>query len=63
MENNNFAAWMISGGLKADERNREHLRALKDSRSVSRSFVNRLTGAIAAVRPAASTADPDCCPA
>jgi hypothetical protein len=63
----NIAAWMISGGLKssdpAHDRNVEHLRALKASRSASPSIVSRLSAAIAAIRPGASPADPDCCPA
>jgi hypothetical protein len=67
MDNNNFAAWMISGGLKssdpAHDRNLEHIRALKASRSASRSFVSRLSAAIAAIRPASSPADAECCPA
>ncbi len=63
----NIAAWMISGGLRSsdpeDERNLEHLRALKASRSSSPSIVSRIATAIAAIRPAASHADPEFGPA
>jgi hypothetical protein len=67
MDNNNFAAWMISGGLKsgdpARDRNIEHVRALNASRSAAPSFVSRLSAAIAAIRPAATPAEPECGPA
>jgi hypothetical protein len=62
----NIAAWMIAGGLgaadPADERNLAHLRALRASRSRS-GIVSRLAAAVAALRPAAAPANPDCCPA
>lgn len=65
--NTNIAAWMIGAGLTAedptDDRNFAHLRALKASRSPSSSLVSRLAAAVAAIRPTAAPADPDCCPA
>jgi hypothetical protein len=62
----NFAAWMIRGGLNAtdvDGRNLAHVRALKDSGSPSSGIVSRLAAAVAAIRPAAAPAGPDCSPA
>ena len=65
--NTNIAAWMISGGLNATDtagaRNRDHLRALKESRSTSRGLVSRLAASIAAIRPAAAPVELACCPA
>jgi hypothetical protein len=62
----NFAAWMIGGGVNtadADVRNLTHIRALKASRSPSSGIVSRLAAAVAAIRPTATPADPDCSPA
>ena len=65
--NSNIAAWMISGGLKATDatrdRNDEHLRALKASRSTSHGIVGRISAAIAAIRPTSAPADVACCAA
>ena len=63
--NSNIAAWMISGGLKssdaASDRNLDHIRALKESRSTTPGFASRVVAAIAAIRPVAAPADPACC--
>ena len=65
--NMNVAAWMIAGGPNATdaarERNLVHLRALKASRPAPIGLVNRLTAAVAAIRPSATQVDPACCPA
>jgi hypothetical protein len=68
MDNNtNVAAWMIAGGRSstdpAQDRNLAHLRALKASKATSPGLVSRLTAAVAAIRPAATPAEPACCPA
>jgi hypothetical protein len=62
----NLAALIIAGwlnGTDIDRRNDAHVRALKASRSPSPGIVSRLTAAVAAIRPAAVPADPDCSPA
>jgi hypothetical protein len=62
----NFAAWIIAGIVNrtdVDERNLAHLRALKASRSPSPGIASRLAAAVAAIRPAAASADPDGSPA
>jgi hypothetical protein len=62
----NFAAWIIAGVVNRtdfDARNDTHVRALKASRSPSPGIVSRLAAAVAAIRPAAATADPDSFPA
>lgn len=64
--NTNIAAWMIAGGLNANaarDRNRDHLRALKASRSASPGLLGRLAASVAAIRPGTATAEPACCPA
>jgi hypothetical protein len=61
----NLAVWIIRGGMNAtdiDSRNLAHVRALKASRSPSPGLVSRLAAAVAAIRPAAVPADPDCSP-
>ena len=58
----NFAAWIIAGIVNrtdVDDRNLAHLRALKASRSPSPGIVSRLAAAVAAIRPAAVSAEPD----
>jgi hypothetical protein len=62
----NFAAWIIAGIVnrtEVDERNLAHLRALKASRSPSPGIASRLAAAVAAIRPAVASADPDGSPA
>lgn len=65
--NTNIAAWMIAGGPRstdpARDRNLAHLRALKASQATSPGLMSRLTAAVAAIRPAATPAEPACCPA
>jgi hypothetical protein len=62
----NSAAWIIAGIVNrtdVDDRNLAHLRALKASRSPSPGIVSRLAAAVAVIRPAAASADPDGSPA
>lgn len=64
----NVTAWMIAGGphlaTRADEREREQLRVLLESRRVAQaprpSLVARLRSF---ARPAAADTNPACCPA
>lgn len=64
----NIAAWMIAGGprieIRADEREREQLRVLLESRRVDPApragLVDRLRSF---ARPAAAEKNPACCPA
>lgn len=64
----NIAAWMIAGGpqieLRADEREREQMRVLLESRRIARAARPSLAERIRAiVRPDAAGANPACCPA
>jgi hypothetical protein len=62
----NFAVWIMRGGLNVmdvDSRNRAHVRVLKASQSPSRGIVSRLVAAVAAIRPAVTSANPDRSPA
>lgn len=66
--NMNLAAWMIAGGprieIAADQRERDQLRALLASRHVEVPARPSLAERIRAfARPAASGANPACCPA
>jgi hypothetical protein len=64
----NFAAWMINGGTRAEgphaARDREHLRAFLDGRREARAAQPGLIARIReSVRPTPVRPDPACCPA
>jgi hypothetical protein len=64
----NFAAWMINGGTRAEDphaaRDREQLRAFLESRRADRATRPSLGARIRQiVKPAAAQLEPACCPA
>jgi len=64
----NFAAWMIKGGTRAEDphavRDREQLRAFLESRRAARATLPSLAARIRRiVKPAAAQPEPACCPA
>lgn len=64
----NFAAWMIGGGTRAGDphaaRDREQLRAFRESRRLARAEQPGLIARIRwIVQPNAARHDPTCCPA